>query len=130
MKPQKNNALTASEKAQALKSKIMELLQWDDLTFGNFQYEQGITYLETYVKDRYPLETSRIFWNWWKNHWTLRDEDLINKGISELAISQRRAVYFDIHDGKYLAHEVHPHRVILEQSYGDMVTEAIESAQK
>jgi hypothetical protein len=130
MKQKQNNAHHASTKADLLKSLIMDLLQWDELTFGYFQYNQGLIYLETYVSDSYALEHSRIFWNWWKNHWTLRDEDLIARNIEVLPLDDRRAVYGDYHNGKYLAHQVHPNRVVLEQSYATMITEAINSAQK
>jgi hypothetical protein len=110
------------KKAEALKMAVMNNLDWTEFEYAEFQYIQGLEYLDAYLKGIIgPLETllkSRIFWNWWKNHWSQREASFII--THDLRLDQRRDIYKRMHDGRMLATEFHPHREILEESYADM----------
>ena len=112
----------------ALKQEVMSLLNWSETKYCNYQYEQGLIYLHAYVGEdgAHKLERSRIFWNWWKNQWAIRDEDYTIglKPISDIPL--REEVYLELHDGKILVSAMHPHRFIMEQSYTQMVDELIQ----
>lgn len=72
---------TAIAKAGTVKEQVCKILHWSELEYANYQYEQGLAYLQAYIP-RDPqgiqeLESSRIFWNWWKNQWVIRDETFL-----------------------------------------------------
>lgn len=126
----KNQTLTQVESRrltlEALKKAVMELLNWDEMQYCNFQYNQGLKYLDAYIQDdAFRIERSRVFWNWWKNHWALRDETILNSHLLTICVQGRREVYRDLNDGAKLASEVHPNKVVLEQSYSEMITELV-----
>lgn len=92
------------QKATTLKQRVCELLQWSEEEYANFQYEMGLQYLQVYVpgdpQGAEQLTHSKIYWNWWKNAWSARDEQFVN-------------------DAK-------PHWVVLEESYKSMIQEFID----
>ncbi len=138
---QNNNART--ETASRLKATVGQMLRWTEMDFSKFQYEQGIAYLKAYTSPPIPLsgregeeinewavsalERSRLYWNWWKNHWVNRDEAFIeftNNTAHDL--ETRRDIYSDMHDGKTLAASIYPNGIILNESYALMITELVD----
>jgi hypothetical protein len=111
---------------KALKIEIIELLEWEELQWCSFQFEQGLRYLDSYVgRDAHNLLQKEIFWTWWKDQWALRDEDLMIRGLAELPVEDRVGIYTELHDGMALTSLVHPHRTVMEQSYAEMINQLI-----
>lgn len=73
---------TQAEKLQAqqdvIRDRVMELLEWDLMTYCMFKYECGLLYLETYLKGDAEsirlLEQRAAYWGWWKIHWMMREK--------------------------------------------------------
>lgn len=123
--------LEPKERGLALKASVMKLLKWSEMDFAEFQYESGLTYLKAYLpKDVYgqeALAASKIFWNWWKNQWANRDEVFyLDVTDTEISLLNRVRLYRALHDGYNLTKEIHPHRVVMEESYAIMVTDFVE----
>lgn len=124
---------TRKEKAKQLKAVVIDLLQWDELEYATFQYECGLAYLRHYIPgDNWGqdmLQRSKLFWNWWKNQWTLRDESFCAMDsevpTSRVGISTEnlRRLYLHLHDAAILASDIYPNRVVLEESYSQMIEE-------
>ena len=126
---QNNNART--ETASRLKATVARMLRWSEMDFSQFQYEQGITYLKAYLNnDTYSvdvMERSRMYWNWWKNHWSNRDQAFIDfTNNTAYDLETRRDIYHDMHCGKTLASSIYPNGIILSESYAVMITELVD----
>jgi len=123
----------AQRREQAAKTKavVMTLLQWTELEYAEFQYESGLAYLRHYIPwDKWGqdmLQRSKLFWNWWKNQWALRDESFCAMDsevpTSEVGISTAnlRRLYYHLHDAAILASDIYPNRTVLEESYNQMI---------
>jgi hypothetical protein len=74
------------------------------------------------------MERSRIFWSWWRNHWARRDEVFLalhrQHPIRRAEIA--RQLYEQYNQGAMLANSIHPHAVVLNESYALMVKELIQ----
>ena len=89
---------------------VMLMLNWNDLQYGNFQFNQGEAYLEHHIgADVWgvkQIRESAQYWAWWRNQWFKRDQAFIelaqNKGIAE-----RHKYYARCHDVEHL--EIHLH---------------------
>lgn len=134
MKTKVSNAAKRSFIAESLRINVMTLLNWNSLEYGNFKFEQGLLYLETYLSDYNDhiqkewvskLSASPVFWTWWKNHWTLRDEQFFNEFSPFGARNGYLFEYKKIHDGMALASSIQPNRTILEESYPYMISNLI-----
>lgn len=128
--PTVRNRNTRRDRAIRLTREVCRELKWRDEDYSKFQYEQGIAYLTEYLNhDEYSvgvMERSRIFWNWWKNHWTNRDEAFIEEIVNTtFSIADMRELYRDRHDAKTLAMCIYPNGVVLNESYADMITEVV-----
>lgn len=124
---------TRKEQADRLKGSICEMLKCTDMQYGELQYEQGLKYLKHYLpSDDHSadsLSRSRVFWNWWKNHWTNRDESF-KKLITDYPVRDReivRQLYAQYNCGKALADSIHPHSTVLNESYAIMIQDLIEN---
>jgi hypothetical protein len=110
---------------------ILALLNWDEGQYAWYQYEQGLAYLKAYLKGHVHsmqvLEENRTFWNWWKNHWALRDELFLNANHRSpvYSIDEARTLYEQQNTGSMLAQNIHPNSVILNDSYERMTTEIV-----
>jgi len=120
---------TAIAKAGTIKEQVCKILHWSELEYANYQYEQGLAYLHAYIP-RDPLgiqelESSRIFWNWWKNQWVIRDETFLQTNCYNARSAHH--VYFFYHNANELAKELHPRAVVLGKSYASMIGDFIKS---
>lgn len=108
-----------------MKQEITQLLGWTELEYNQFIYDTGIAYLHQYIPDDRPgiaaLERSRIFWNWWKNHWIQRDMQFVHKTSGGLRDARR--YYCLVHNVKRLIGTIYPNAVILHESYATMINE-------
>jgi hypothetical protein len=110
--------------------KVCRELKWTDEDYSRYQYETGIAYLTHYLNhDEYSIqamERHRIFWNWWKNHWTNRDEKFMEQVVNTtFSVNTQRELYNDMHDAETLARCIYPNGVVLNETYADMVTELV-----
>lgn len=129
MQEARSNLAIRKEQANKVKAVVMQLLQWSELEYANFQYESGLAYLRHYIPtDKWGqdmLQRSRLFWNWWKNQWLLRDECFlaVGKEILTNAVSTEnlRRLYFHDHNPATLASEIYPNRTVLDESYNQMI---------
>lgn len=112
-----------------MKAVVIELLKWDELEYATFQYECGLAYLRHYIPgDKWGqdmLHHSKLFWNWWKNQWSLRDEDFcgldMHVQIEKVSTENLRRTYWHLHDAAILASEIYPNRTVLDESYNQMI---------
>jgi hypothetical protein len=107
--------------SKVLRSDVLGILNWSEQQYAEFKFQQGITYLHRYVPSHEKmfglLMQSRMFWNWWKNCWDLRDEvfmESFNSAIPQM-ISQRRLeyIYKGLHDARRLVLEIKPAKSVL-----------------
>ena len=63
------------------KRQVINRLEWDELQYGEFQFKIGCSYLQNYIPNDPDgidmLIKERMFWNWWKNRWAERDEQVL-----------------------------------------------------
>jgi len=107
---------------------VCEILQWDELQYGEFIYQSGLQYLREYIKDESEaiidhIIRSRIFWNWWKMNWQYRDQAFVKSSPVKLQMKTCRAIYFELHDARTLAEEIYPNGAVLGESYNNMIAE-------
>ncbi|SEW02239.1 hypothetical protein SAMN05428988_1343 [Chitinophaga sp. YR573] len=127
---------TYKDKANALKGRICDLLKWSELEYAEFQYNTGIEFLQYYIPDdpygADQLICSRIYWAWWRNQWYLREMALPFEFLSrpQWPLSVIRSKYIDMHNAQSLVSSLYIGRVILEQSYAEMIGRVIDDALK
>lgn len=113
--------------AKASKERIMRLLEWSELQYCEFQYRIGLEYLQAYIQSDPSaiafLESHRVFWNWWRNQWVLRDEVYLDSEIYTVGIKYRRNIYTELHNPRALAEGITPPAVVLDDSYAQMIQE-------
>lgn len=117
------------DRALALRARVCKMLRWDELQYGQLQFNAGLTYLMEYLKDEFYAEQvskSKRFWAWWRNHWMLRDESFVQhveiKGISVTLIED---LYLELNNGVKLTETIHPNAAVLEESYPAMIGEVV-----
>lgn len=126
------NQLTSIEKqkqkASMLKKCICKLLDWDELQYGYYMMNAGRNYLIYYTNNDEviigQMERSRLFWNWWKNHWLLRDEAFFfdnENQLQQLSLQNIQLLYQHTHDALLLSREIYPSGVVLGNSYANMI---------
>lgn len=113
--------------AKASKERIMRLLEWSELQYCDFQYRMGLEFLQEYIPgDPYGiayLERHPVFWAWWRNQWTLRDEIYLNSDISTVRLRLRQNIYIQNNNPRALAQGITPPAVVLDDSYAQMIQE-------
>jgi hypothetical protein len=108
------------QKADALKWQICQLLSWSHDDYCNYQYKCGLSYLAWYAPAnetlRRQLEGSKLFWNWFKNVWTVYDESLLSftTGLQECSQQTRRSTYETLHCPRTMAVEEKPFKAVLD----------------
>jgi len=106
---------------------VRRLLGWTEQQYCDFQYESGLEYLQAYIPDDQHgidmLSRSRIFWNWWKNHWAMRDEQFIS--VAEEYTKGNEKLYRTMNSSKALTSKIYPNAAVLEESYAVMIDNII-----
>jgi hypothetical protein len=127
--------------AAANKAKVIELLYWNEMQYCTFQYECGLAYLRHYIThDQWGqdmLQRSKMFWAWWLNQWAMRDNDFVCQFTEGMAVNDDgvlqgwlspgnlRIFYRYAHDPATLASDIYPNRVVLDESYNQMIASLI-----
>jgi len=114
--------------ALELKQTICALLGWDELQYAEFQYQMGLAYLGSYIIGDHwgqdMLQRTPLFWNWWKNQWMIRDKAFLQdqeEELSKLRVETCRSLYRHLHDAGQLACDIYPGRMIMDESYNQMI---------
>lgn len=119
--------------APYLKSIICHMLGWDELQYGDFQYQCGCLYLQYYIsKDPAAIDEvlqHQLYWNWWKSEWFDRDYVLAGTLMKcdNLSMVEKRMLYQKWHDARVLADECSPVGSIMSNGYKTMISEIIKS---
>ncbi len=126
------------------KQEIQERLGLSDFDCNTMVFENGMEYLNCYIEsfgiqgatDK-QLEASRqawiseiaqtsIFWKWWTNQWKLRDRRFCQNSNSNRSIQPwSLAVYHMVHDPKVLAGQIYPNRVVMTETYEQMMSKLV-----
>jgi len=112
---------------------VQRLLQWSEMQYAEYVYETGISYLTAYLQDALWVDEiirSAIFWNWWKKQWHLRDVEFVRYACLSKSAHTLAQLYQELHNAQALAKCMHPHAIILEESYAEMIQKLIKEAQK
>jgi hypothetical protein len=108
-----------------IKQRICQVLNCTEEQYARHQYECGLNYLALYLHGLEPvsreLEGNRIFWNWWKIHWAMRDRQF----LAAKHQGNHWALYLNMHDPAMLAAEMRPNAVVLGRSYCKMIGQVI-----
>lgn len=106
--------------APPYKTLVLAMLRLTELDYNWMQLEEGKRYLDTYLRgDEYNvhvMETSRIFWAWWRNHWNLRDEQFVREH-RQTDVKHLMPLYRQHNSGSMLAGHISPNSVVLRESY-------------
>jgi len=105
----------------ALKCFVMEKLQWTELEYCTFQYEQGLVYLQHHFMNLEQMipqfESSKIFWRWWMNQWMDLDSVFEHSmRIGNPSVQTLKTVYHGLHNGQVLAEEMKMQNVVIEET--------------
>jgi hypothetical protein len=135
MKKETATATKPEQRHECLKEAVMKVLKCTELEYCEFQMKQGESYIKRYVPqpEKYSmviesLMRSRIFWNWWKNQWALRDEKFLNLSVVVYCshdVTFLQKIYVEFNSIKILISKIHPNRIVLEESYSDMIRNVI-----
>ena len=110
---------------EKIQQSICKLLGITEQQYAEHQYNTGLNYLQLYLHGLQPatreLEGNRIFWNWWKNHWAIRDAQF----LAEKHRGNHWAIYTNTHDAAMLAAEMRPNALVLGESYKVMIGRVI-----
>lgn len=118
-----------------IQKKILQLIGWSEEKYAQFIYDCGIEYLKCTMPE-YPLVVKEIsasenFWNWWKAHWELRDQEFIEKCFQwDEGIDSRIEIYKIDHDPRTLASAIYLNGLVLQQSYANMIGDITKQQKK
>lgn len=116
---------------ESAKQRVIKILHWTELEYAEFQMKMGKQYLQSYIStDPCGIDMlidSRIFWNWWKNQWLIRDTSFIASNIGKVNRSTAVAVYQCLHNADVLIQSIYPSRAVLDNSYAQMIDNVIKS---
>lgn len=104
------------------------LLRLSAEQYSQLQYQAGIDYLRTKGYDASMcavIESSRIFWNWWRNEWATRDQAFVNSVEKGDTLAMLKEQYLYNNSPRTLAASVHPNATVLNESYSVMIGQLI-----
>lgn len=102
--------------------RILQLLKWTEDEYNDLVLETGIAYLKGMAPE-YPqvvkqIASSRIFWNWWREHWQKRDEQFLEECETwHTSLDKYRLVYRNHNDAAMLLSNVYLNSNVLHESY-------------
>lgn len=123
------NAYTRHIKGQQppIKEQICQVLRWTEQDYSDFQFRMGTQYLQYYIPNDPQgidmLVESRIFWNWWKNHWMFRDIAFVKTTVANCSTPTAMAIYFQLHHPDHLIGTIRPNAAVLHDGYAKMINE-------
>jgi hypothetical protein len=104
---------------------ITRLLKWTETEYAEFVNDMGIDYLNAYIPNDlhgiYMLNNSRMYWNWWKNHWQIRDMEFLEIVNGEGYTKMLQRLYTKFHSVSRLINEIYPNAQVLGSDYCRMI---------
>ncbi|MDO3641946.1 hypothetical protein [Mucilaginibacter sp. L3T2-6] len=111
---------------QVTRAKVMQLLGWNDLQYGEFQMQQADAYIARQIGDDVwgvqQLKEAPAFWAWWRNHWHRRDEQFIGE-VKNLTQPEMVMLYEITHDAEAI--EYTPHFVVMQHAFQRQVIDEV-----
>lgn len=92
-------------------------------------HRAGLQWLEFNIMDevfRRTLAGSRLFWNWWRNQWAMRDLQYLNSIEKGDTDADKKENYLWSHNPRMLSGGIHPMSIRLQKSYAKMIGYLIE----
>ncbi len=101
----------------ATQQEICNRLGYTPEDIANHIYQNGLSYLAEYFKTlpvmAHMMEGQKIFWNWWKNEWHLRNLVYLNDAeIIHCSLAWQRLAYEAYNDASALTTRIAPARVV------------------
>jgi len=108
---------------------VQQLLQIRDIDFTETFYNNGVEWLEIFTfndKDMVDfLVHSRIFWEWWRQNWRVRNRVFLQRMTAHWALDYNMlAAWKSIHNPKNLG--IFPTSSVFEESVREMGNRIIE----
>lgn len=117
-----SHATQIKKQNQSVKQRIQKLLGWNDLDYNNYQFEMAYQWLHLEFGSDYPLvkplTEHKMFWNWWINHWIMRDIKYLEANKHSLW-NITEETYAKRHHPKGVVFKIH--KAVLQQSYMQMI---------
>lgn len=113
---------------QTIKQRVMQLLKWDDLQYGEFQASMGYIYLQAEIEDSQMIQVlieQKSYWSWWINHWVKRDRIFLENHPRHRGEITEKA-YKLAHNPNAVTFRLH--KTILRHSYAEMMGKLIKQA--
>lgn len=109
-KKQTNVELRQNE-ASRLKCLIIVIMEITELQYCEYQFEQGLAYLNLLAPhDNGQLRYSKLFWQWFKNHWSLTDEIYVQAmRHRKFSVKAKRRLYESMHNVEDMYNDMKPH---------------------
>jgi hypothetical protein len=130
MKTKTTHTQQRIEAAAGTMQRIIKLMGFcSELAYCAFKYKRGVAYLHAYLGGENEgtrlLAGSKVYWAWFKNQWTLRDEAMLQDEaqLQQISIKVRRQFYVALHNPAMLAAEMAPNALIMRDSYAQMIGE-------
>lgn len=122
-----NKATLHQQHIAGTQSRIIQMLGWNEMEYAEYMEEQGLEFLERYIPNdphgiNY-LQRSKGYWQWWKNHWLIRDLRfffLFRKGYNTNVLVNE---YRRQNAAKYLVSDIYPPAVVLGNDFAKMIGE-------
>lgn len=110
------------------KQRMLKLLNMSEEAYVDMQIDTAHDYLVKAVgcddEMRQILMSKPMFWAWWRNHWAARDRHFLRM-YARTNRADLRELYEQQHDIRQLC--LRPNRIILEDSYADLMKEIIKT---
>lgn len=117
------------KQSASVKKQVLSIVSWNETEFAEFQEKVGKQYLQSYISTDPEgidmLVKSRIYWNWWKNQWLIRDTSYVSSNVRRLSHRQAFNIYMGLHDADILIQSIYPAGAILDHTYAQMIGEVI-----
>ena len=97
------------------KADIMALIEIKEQDYCNMQYETGLQWLE-HKKANWVFEDSKLFWNWWKNQWVMRDKVFLSD-FGHLSEKHTLRLLYNRRNMLAKLVDIYPPSVIMNESY-------------
>lgn len=118
---------------EQLQQQVCRMLHITDLEYANRQFEAGCAYLDAYIPNdpdgAAQLQRSAVYWAWWRNHWSMRDEQFCTGHVQSLSLQLRQELYEQLHNPQLLAQELRPNGIILRHAYAAMIEQVHQNVQ-
>lgn len=112
-----------------LKLAVCAILNWTEEQYTWFLFRQGLRYMFIYFgNDAAGIafqEKRKIFWNWWRGQWYIREEAFVQNFQQHYPQDQTLKEYKLVHNAAILASEIYPDASLLGERF-EMQTDILQ----